>query len=217
MEKLFKEICLEEAKDFNEFWVRSADKLKILERDIAKEKGLQSSNDVIRNAIYYEVDKVLKIDEYHGDYSEVIEYFDRRHLPFACTNSYFEVQKKLQSLYYSLPKRTDKLERLQRKKKELEETRDKFKHINEEILINTILKAFQEIIHGTDNFRNSFSFRVEYMVSPIIWKFPWNCEVNESYVDDNLLNWYIRSINEYLLIPIPKLIANSRNRLFKKF
>lgn len=217
MEKLFKEICLEEAKDFNEFWERSANKLKVLERDIAKEKGLQSSNDIIRTAIYYEIDKVLKIDGYHGDHSEVVEYFDRRHLPFACTNSYFEVQKKLQSLYYSLPKRTDKLERLQREKKELEETRDKFKHINEEILINTILKAFQEIIPNDINPGLSYSVTGWPIVRPMYSNFPWNCEVNERYIDVKLLDWYIRSINEYLATSMNNLTINSRNRLFRKF
>ena len=218
MYQLFKQICTEEAELLNEFWINSEKELTKLDNKI-KETGTQEKEiqeEYFR--IYAEIDKVLNKDGYIGDYSDVIEYFSRTHLPFSAVNSYFDIQLELKRLYNSLPIRTNELEKLQEQYDILIEKRQRFTNITVEILINSILRAFQKLFpenNGPDILDTIFkhldiSFRL-----PKVARFPWNLDVNEDYVNYDLVNWYRTNIDDYLKVPVRSLKQYKREVLFK--
>lgn len=211
LEKLFKEICLEEAKHLNEFWENSTKRLAELETLIADERAKEKQRQIRTLQICNDIDDVLANDGYDGDAVEVIDYFSRRHSNFYVRNFYFEAQHKLRKLYNQIPKESDNLELYNSEYRNIIKKMNYFKHINEEILINSILTAFQKIIsaHEYDlDFGKAFYF-------PSSRQFPWTYEVQERFVDYELVTWYKNNINDYLCTPICDLKFHERARLFK--
>lgn len=214
IEQLFKQICLEEAEHLNEFWTTSAKRLSELEPEIADEKIKENFRLSRYNDLCTEIDEVLMNDGYHGTAGEVIDYFSRRNLNFYVNNCYFEVQSKLYALYLLLPTKSTNLERLQSEYDDIKFKMNKFKYISEDVLYNTILKAFQEIIPER-------SLDLDWIICELFYptehqiEFPHSIEFQEQYVDYQLVDWYIRNINNYLCTPIQGLRTYERERLFK--
>lgn len=212
IEELFKQICLEEAKHLKEFWETSIQRLSVLESEIADEKTKEKNRQMIYCKRCEEIEDILARDGYNGTAGEVIEYFSRRNSNLYVNNCYFEVQSKLEELYRLLPlTKSEKLELLQFEYDDIKFKMHKFKHINEDILYYTILKAFQEIIPQRTT---------KYDVMPSRFyqsyeKFPHSTEVEEQFIDYQLVDWYIRNINNYLCTPIQGLRMYGRDRLFK--
>lgn len=211
LEELFKEICLEEANHLNEFWENSTKRLAELESLLSDERTKEKQRQIRAFQICNDIDDVLANDGYNGYAAEVIDYFSRRYSNFYINNCYFEAQHKLRKLYNSLPKESDNLELFDGEYRNIIKKMNHFKHINEEILINSILKAFQYIIpeHEYDlDFRKTFYF-------PSSRQFLWTHEVQEEYIDYELVTWYKNNINDYLCTPICDLKFHKRARLFK--
>lgn len=212
LEELFKEICLEEAKHLNEFWENSTKRLAQLEPLIADEREKEKYRQIKISQIYNDINIILANDGYNGDAAEVIDYFSRTHLNFFVRNCYFEAPHKLRKLYNSIPKGLYNLELLNNEYISIIKKMKKFQHINEEILLNSILKAFQYIIpaHEYDlDFGKAFYFPVHAV------SFPHTCDVQEEAVDYELVTWYKNNINDYLCTPICDLKFHKRARLFK--
>ena len=212
---LFKQICIEEAKALNEFRASSANRLAELEVKYEDEKLKEKEICEEHFIIHAEINNVLHKDGYNGDAEDVIEYFSRTHLPFTVKNCYFDIQPELKRLYDSLPKPSENLEKFQKEYKKLKIKMSNFKHINEEILINSILAAFQKLIpenNGHDIFIDTSKFTFRY---PKYRRFPWNVEVNEDCVDYDLVDWYSTNIDAYLKLPVHLLKHCKREVLFK--
>lgn len=214
IEQLFKQICLEEAKHLNEFWTTSIQRLSELEPEIADEKRIENDRQIRYSELCAKIDEVLMNDGYHGTAGEVIEYFSRRNLNFYVNNCYFELQSKLYALYLSLPTKSGKLESLEFEYDGIKFKMRKFKHINEDILYYTILKAFQTLIPKTTPKLDILPPR-SYLSYLSYDEFPHSVEVQEQFVDYRLVDWYIRNINNYLCTPIQGLRMYERERLFK--
>ena len=211
LEKLFKEICLEEAKHLNEFWENSTQRLAELESLIADEQEKEKHRQIKISQIYNDINIILANDGYNGDATEVVEYFTRSYCNLYVNNSYFEVQFKLRKLYNSIPKKSDNLELLNNEYMSIIKKMKKFQHINEEILLNSILKAFQYIIPAQEydlDFGKAF-----YFLPPR--QFPHTHDVQEEAVDYELVTWYKNNINDYLCTSICDLKFHKRARLFK--
>ena len=214
IEELFKQICLEEANHLNEFWTTSTKRLSELESEIADEKRKEKNRQLRYNELCAKIDDVLMNDGYNGTAGEVIEYFSRRNLNCYVNNCYFEVQSKLYALYLLLPTKSANLERVQSEYEDIKFKMNKFKHISPDILYNTILKAFQEIIP-----ERSLDF--DWIICELFYptehqiEFPHSIEVQEQFVDYQLVDWYIRNIDNYLCTPIQGLRTRERERLFK--
>lgn len=214
IEQLFKQICLEEANHLNKFWTASTKRLSELEPEIADEKIKENFRLSRYNDLCTEIDEVLMNDGYHGTAGEVIDYFSRRNLNFYVNNCYFEVQSKLYALYLLLPTKSTNLERLQSEYDDIKFKMNKFYFFNEDVLYNTILKAFQQIIPerslNLDWIIRELFYPTDYQI-----EFPWTKKVEEQFVDYQLVDWYIRNINNYLCTPIQGLRTHERERLFK--
>lgn len=217
IEELFKQICLEEAKHLNEFWTASTKRLSELESEIADEKIKETNRQLRYNELCKKIEDILVNDGYAGTAEEVIEYFSRRNLNFYVNNCYFEVQSKLYALYLLLPTKSTNLEMVQSEYEDIKFKMNKFKHVSEDVLYNTILKAFQQLIP-----ERSLDF--DWIICELFYpteakehqiEFPHAIEVQEQFVDYQLVDWYIRNIDNYLCTPIQGLRTRERERLFK--
>ena len=211
IEKLFNQVCLEETNHLNELWTKSIQRLSELEHAIADEKIKEKNRQLRYNELCEKIEDILVNDGYNGTAEEVIEYFSRRNLNFYVNNCYFELQHKLYALYLLLPPKFEKLELLQFGYDDIKFKMNKFKHINADILYNTILNAFQQLIPKRTTDYDILPARVYKSYD----KFPWTKNVQEQYVDYQLVDWYIRNINNYLCTPIQGLRTYERERLFK--
>lgn len=203
LEELFKQICLQEANNLNDFWNNSRTRLAELETEIKDEKLKERTRELRRIKLREDIDNILKHNGYIGDYSDVIEYFDRAHFPFSSVNCYFDIHPKLKGLYNLFQKsmKTEELEKLVLEKDTIENKMKIFMFINEEILYNSILKAFQEMIHKRST---------KYDILPPRFyesyeRFPWTREVKEQYVYYDLVKVYKKNIDEYLRTPVKDL------------
>ena len=222
MYQLFKQICTEEAELLNEFWINSEKELTKLDNKI-KETGTQEKE--IQEEYFKicdKIDKVLNKDGYMGNYSDVIEYFSRTHLPFSAVNSYFDIQLELKRLKKTLPIRTNELEKLQDQYDSLFMKRQRFTNITEEILINSILMAFQKLIPENNAYSDILNDVKNILKIPDYYlniqkesRFPWNIDVNEDFVNYDLVNWYRTNIDDYLKVPVRSLKQYKREVLFK--
>ena len=215
LEELFKQICLEEANDLNNFWITSTTKLAELEVQISDEKLKERTRELRYIKLCEDIDEILEHDGYNGTADEVIEYFSRTHLKYAVRNAYFDIHPKLKGLYNLLLKsmKSDKLEFLQYGYKNIENKMSNFSHINSDILYNSILKAFQELIPEPD-----YRFNIDSCLFPLpIWSttFPWTKEAQENFIDYELVNWYKNNIDVYLCTSISELKLHKRSKLFK--
>lgn len=214
LEDLFKQICAQEAKNLNDFYEKSNIRLTELEIEIKDEKIKERTRQLRYTKLCEDIDQILTYDGYIGDYSDVIEYFDRTHLQFSSVNCYFNIQPKLKGLYNLLQKsmKTDKLEKLMLEKENIENNMNKFSYITEEILYNSILKAFQEIVpKQSTNYFDVFPPRFYESQET----FPWTREVNKIYVSYDLVEWYINAIDEYLRTPVKDLKLSKMQTFFK--
>lgn len=148
MEDLFKQICIQEAKNLNDFYEKSNIRLTELEIEIKDEKLKERTRELRYTKLCEDIDQILAYDGYIGDYSDVIEYFDRTHLQFSEENCNFNIQPKLKGLYNLLQKsmKSEKLEKLLLEKENIEHKMNTYSYITEDFLYNSILKAFQEIV-----------------------------------------------------------------------
>ena len=214
LEELFKQICLEEANDLNNFWITSTIKLAELEVQISDEKLKERTRELRYIKLYEDINEILEHDGYNGTADEVIEYFSRAHLKYAVRNSYFDIHPKLQGLYNLLLKsmKSDKLEFLQYGYKNIKNKMSNFSHINSDILYNSILKAFQELVPEPD-----YRFNIDSCLFPLpIWStaFPWTKKAQEKFIDYELVEWYKNNIDEYLGTSISELKLHKRSKLF---
>ena len=222
MEQIFKQMCIEEAELLNEFWINSEKELTKLDNKI-KETGTQEKE--IQEEYFKicdKIDKVLNKDGYMGNYSDVIEYFSRIYLPLSAVNCYFDIQPELKRLYNSLPIRTNELEKLQEQYDILIMKRQRFTNITEEILINSILMAFQKLIPENNAYSDILNDVKNILKIPDYYlniqkesRFPWNIDVNEDFVNYDLVNWYRTNIDDYLKVPVRSLKQYKREVLFK--
>ena len=215
LEELFKQICLEEANDLNKFWINSTAKLSELEVQISDEKLKERTRELRRIKLCEDIDEILEHDGYNGDSSDVFEYFSRTHLNYTVRNSYFDIHPKLKGLYNLLvkSKKSNHLEELQSEYKNIKHKMSLFSHINADILYNSILKAFQELIPEPD-----YRFNIDSSLFPLpIWStvFHWSKEAQEEFIDYELVTWYKNNINQYLCTPINELKIHKRSKLFK--
>ena len=213
LEELFKQICLEEANDLNEFWITSTAKLSELEVQISDEKLKERTKELRRIKLCEDIDEILNHDGYNGTADEVIEYFSRTHLNYTVRNAYLDIHPKLQGLYLSLPINSNKLSDIQTKYKNIKHKMSLFSHINSDILYNSILIAFQELIPEPD-----YRFNIDSCIFPLpIWStaFPWTKEAQEEFIDYELVTWYKNNIDEYLCTSINELKLHKRSKLFK--
>ena len=125
LEDLFKNICLEEAKNLNHFYEKSNIRLEELKIEIKDEKLKERTRELRYIKLCEDIDKILAYDGYFGDYSDVVEYFERAHFSFSVTNCYFDIHPKHKGLYNLLQKsmKTDKLEELMLEKENIENKR----------------------------------------------------------------------------------------------
>ena len=212
LEELFKQICLEEANDLNKFWITSTAKLSELEVQIADEKLKERTIELRRIKLCEDIDEILNHDGYNGTASEVIEYFSRTALNYTVRNAYFDIHTRLQVLYNLLPKNSNKLSNILKEYNKLNIKMSLFSHINSDILYNSILVAFQELIPEPD-----YRFNIDSCLFPLpIWSttFPWTKEVQEEFIDYELVTWYKNNIDEYLCCSISELKLHKRSKLF---
>ena len=212
LEELFKQICLEEANDLNKFWITSTAKLSELEVQIADEKLKERTRELRRIKLCEDIDEILNHDGYNGTADEVIEYFSRTALNYTVRNAYFDIHPRLQKLYNLLPKNSNKLVDIQSEYNKLKIKMSNFKHINSDILYNSILAAFQELIPEPD-----YRFNIDSCLFPLsIWSttFPWTKESQGKFIDYELVTWYKNNIDEYLCTPINELKLHKRSKLF---
>lgn len=214
LEELFKQICLQEAKNLNDFWNNSHTRLAELETEIKDEKLKERTRELRYTKLREDIDEILERDGYFGTAGEVIEYFSRTALNYTVRNAYFDIHQKLKGLYTLLQKsmKTEELEKLKLEKENIENKMNLFRYINEEMLYNSILKAFQAVVPKSN--------RGEYNVLPPRFyesyeRFPWNREVDSWCVIYELVDFYINSIDEYLRIPVKDLKLFKMQTLFK--
>lgn len=213
MEDLFKQICTQEAKNLNDFYEKSNIRLTELEIEIKDEKLKERTRELRYTKLCEDIDQILTYDGYIGDYSDVIEYFDRTHLQFSSVNCYFNIQPKLKGLYNLLQKskKTEELEKLILKKENIEHKMNTYSYITVDFLYNSILKAFQEIVP-----KQNYEYNI---LPPRFYEsqetFPWTREVNKIYVSYNLVEWYINSIDEYLRTQVKDLKLSKMQTFFK--
>lgn len=214
LEDLFKQICMQEAINLNDFYEKSNIRLTELEIEIKDEKLKERTRELRYTKLCEDIDQILAYDGYIGDYSDVIEYFDRTHLSFSSVNCYFDIHPKIKGLYNLLQKsmKTEELEKLKLEKENIENKMNLFRYnINEELLYNSILKAFQAAVPKPN---------CEYNLLPPRFyesyeRFPWNREVDSWCVNYELVDFYINSIDEYLRIPVKDLKLFKMQTLFK--
>ena len=212
LEELFKQICLEEANDLNKFWITSTAKLAELEMEWKDEKLKERTRELRRIKLCEDIDEILNHDGYNGTASEVIEYFSRTALNYTVRNAYFDIHPRLQKLYNLLPKNSNKLGDIQTKYNKLKIKMFIFKHVNADILYNSILAAFQELIPETD-----YRFNIDSCVFPLPIRstaFPWSKEAKDEFIDYELVTWYKNNIDEYLCCSINELKLHKRSKLF---
>lgn len=201
LEKLFKDICLEEAKHLNEFWENSIERLAELESKIKDEKLKERTRESKYIKLCEDINNILQYDGYNGDCTDVIEYFDRADFKFRASNCYFDIHPKLEGLYTLLQKcnKTDDLQQLQKEYNSIVQKMKAFSHITEEVLINSILLAFQELFPEQKydlDFGKSFYFPIHASI------FPHTLEVQQQFVDCLLVDWYKNNIDDYLCTPV---------------
>ncbi len=214
LEDLFKQICLQEANNLNDFWNNCNSRIAELETEIKDEKLKERTRELRYTKLCEDIDKILDYDEYIGDHSDVIDYFDRAHLSFSSVNCYFDIHPKLKGLYNLLQKskKTEELEKLKLEKENIETKLNLYRYnIHEKILYNSILKAFQAVVPKPN---------CEYNLLPPRFyesyeRFPWNREVDSWCVNYELVDFYINSIDEYLRIPVKDLKLFKMQTLFK--
>ena len=214
LEELFKQICLEEANDLNNFWITSTIKLAELEVQISDEKLKERTRELRYIKLCEDIDEILEHDGYNGTAGEVIEYFSRTHLNYTVRNSYFDIHPRLHSLYNLLLKsmKSDKLVFLQYEYKNIKNKMSNFSHINSDIVYNSILKAFQELVPEPD-----YRFNIDSCLFPLpilSTVFPWTKEAQANFIDYDLVNWYKNNIDEYLCTAISELKLHKRSKLF---
>ena len=213
LEELFKQICVEEANNLNDFWDSSRTRLAELEVEISDEKLKERTRELRRIKLCEDIDEILNHDGYNGTAGEVIEYFSRTALNYTVRNAYFDIHPKLKGLYTLLQKsmKTEELEKLKLEKENIEHKMNSYSFINENYLYNSILKAFQAV---------SPKPNCEYNLLPPRFyesyeRFPWNREVDSWCVNYELVDFYINSIDEYLRIPVKDLKLFKMQTLFK--
>lgn len=215
LEELFKQICLEEANDLNKFWITSTAKLSELEVQIADEKLKERTREIRYIKLSEDIDDILNHDGYNGTASEVIEYFSRTALNYTIRNAYFDIHPKLKSLYNLVikSKKSSYLEELQTEYKNIKDKMSLFSHINSDILYNSILVTFQELIPEPDYICN---IGIRIFPAPI-WTtaFPWSKVAKDEFIDYGLVTWYKNNIDEYLCCSINELKLHKRSKLFK--
>lgn len=212
LEELFKQICLEEANDLNKFWITSTAKLSELEVQIADEKLKERTRELRRIKLCEDIDEILNHDGYNGTAGEVIEYFSRTALNYTVRNAYFDIHPRLQKLYNLLPKNSNKLSNILKEYNKLNIKMSLFSHINSDILYNSILKAFQELIPEPD-----YRFNIDSCIFPLPFlstAFPWTKEAQANFIDYGLVTWYKNNIDEYLCTSISELKLHKRSKLF---
>lgn len=211
---LYKQICLEEAKHLNEFWNNSTQKLSELESKIKDEKLKERTRELRYIKLCEDINDILQYDGYNGDYEDVIEYFDRAGFKFRISNCYFDIHPKLKGLYTLLQKcnKTNDLQQLQKEYNYIVQKMKAFSHITEEVLINSILLAFQELVPPGFNIHKPNILSNAFISEPV---FPHTIEVQQQFVDRLLVDWYKNNINDYLLTPMMNLKEHERTRLFK--
>lgn len=212
LEELFKQICLEEANDLNKFWIISTAKLAELEMEWKDEKLKERTRELRYIKLSEDIDDILNHDGYNGTTSEVIEYFSRTHLKYAVRNAYFDIHPRLQKLYNLLPINSNKLVDIQSEYNKLKIKMSNFKHVNADILYNSILAAFQELIPEPD-----YRFNIDSCIFPLpicSTAFPWTKEAQENFIDYELVNWYKNNIDVYLCTSISELKLHKRSKLF---
>lgn len=214
LHNLYKQICLEEAKHLNEFWNNSTQKLSVLESKIKDEKLKERTRESRYIKLCEDINNILQYDGYNGDCTDVIEYFDRADFKFRASNCYFDIHPKLKGLYTLLQKcnKTDDLQQLQKEYNSIVQKMKAFSHITEEVLINSILLAFQELIPARTNICNLNILSNVFISEPV---FPHTIDVQQQFVDCLLVDWYKNNINNYLLTPMIGLKEYERTRLFK--
>ena len=214
LEDLFKQICLQEANNLNDFWNNSCTRLSELETEIKDEKLKERTRELRYTKLCEDIDEILEHDGYFGTADEVIEYFSRVHLKYAVRNSYFDIHPKLQGLYNLLLKsmKSDKLEFLQYGYKNIKNKMSNFSHINSDIVYNSILKAFQELVPEPD-----YRFNIDswlFTLPKCSTAFPWSKEAKDEFIDYELVTWYKNNIDEYLCCSINELKLHKRSKLF---
>lgn len=213
MEDLFKQICIQEAKNLNDFYEKSNIKLTELETEYEYEKLQEKTRELQYINLCKDIENILEHDGYIGDYSDVVEYFDRAHLSFSSVNCYFDIHPKLKGLYNLLQKskKTDELEKLKLEKENIEHKMNTYRYITEDFLYNSILKAFQEIVPKQNHGYN--------ILPPRFYEshetFPWTREVDLRCVNYGLVERYINAIDEYLRTPVKDLKLFKMQTLFK--
>ena len=196
LEDLFKQICLQEANNLNDFWNNSCTRLSELETEIKDEKLKERTRELRYTKLCEDIDEILEHDGYFGTIGEVIEYFSRTALNYTVRNAYFDIHPKLKGLYNLLQKskKSSYLEELQTEYKNIKNKMSLFSHINSDILYNSILVAFPAPIWTT--------------------AFPWSKEAKDEFIDYELVTWYKNNIDEYLCCSINELKLHKRSKLF---
>lgn len=212
LEDLFKQICLQEANNLNDFWNNCNSRIAELETEYEYEKLQEKTRELQYINLCKDIDDILVYDGYIGNYADVIDYFSRTHLNYTVKNSYFDIHPKLRDVYNLLPSFSDKLSLLQKEYNKLKIKMSNFKHINEEILINSILQAFQEIISDID-YDLDWIIGELYFPQPIE-KFPHTIKVQEQFIDWDLVSWYKDNIDNYLCASIQELSTYERPKIF---
>ena len=212
LEELFKQICLEEVNNLNDFWDNSRTRLAELETEIKDEKLKERTRELRYTKLCEDINQILEHDGYFGTAGEVIEYFSRTALNYTVRNAYFDIHPKLKGLYTLLQKsmKTEELEKLKLEKENIEHKMNSYSFINENYLYNSILKAFQAV---------SPKPNCEYNLLPPRFyepyeRFPWNREVDSRYVYYELVNLYKKTINEYMRIHVKDLKIYKTKTIF---
>ena len=216
LEELFKQICLEEANDLNKFWTTSTAKLAELEVQISDEKLKERTRELRYIKLCEDIDEILEHDGYLGTAGDVIEYFSRTSLNHTVRNAYFDIHPRLQKLYNLLPTISNKLGDIQKEYNKLKIKMFNFKHINADILYNSILKAFQELIPELIP-EPDYRFNIDSCIFPLPFlstAFPWTKEAQANFIDYGLVTWYKNNIDEYLCTSISELKLHKRSKLF---
>ena len=213
LEELFKQICLQEAKNLNDFWNNSHTRLAELEIEYEDEKIKERTRELRYTKLCEDIDEILERDGYFGTAGEVIEYFSRTALNYTVRNAYFDIHPKLKGLYTLLQKsmKTEELEKLKLEKENIEHKMNSYSFINGNYLYNSILKAFQSLSPKPNSEYNLLPPRFYESYE----RFPWNREVDSWCVNYDLVDFYINSIDEYLRIPAKDLKLFKTQTLFK--
>lgn len=212
LEELFKQICLQEANNLNDFWDNSRTRLAELETEIKDEKLKERTRELRYTKLREDIDEILERDGYFGTAGEVIEYFSRTALNYTVRNAYFDIHPKLKGLYTLLQKsmKTEELEKLKLEKENIEHKMNSYSFINENYLYNSILKAFQAVSPKRNTKYDIMLPRFYESYE----RFPWTREVKEEFVYYELVNLYKKTINEYMRIPVKDLKIYKMKTIF---